>query len=77
MTRNAIGDLDVPMVRSSNPALALEVETFPGQVKKWGLGFLINTEDVEGFRSAGSLTWGESTIPTTGLILRSALAPSL
>ena len=58
MTHNAIGDLDVPMVRSSNPALALEVETFPGQVKKWGLGFLINTEDVEGFRSAGSLTWG-------------------
>ena len=58
MVRNAIGDLDVPMVRSNNPALALEVETFPGQVKKWGLTFLINTEDVEGFRSAGSLTWG-------------------
>ena len=35
MARNAIGDLNVPMVRSSNPALALEVETFPGQVKKW------------------------------------------
>jgi CubicO group peptidase (beta-lactamase class C family) len=58
MTRNAIGDLDVPMVRSNNPALALEVETFPGQVKKWGLTFLINTEDIEGFRSGGSLTWG-------------------
>ncbi len=58
MAHNAIGDLDVPMVRSNNPAVALEVETFPGQVKKWGLGFLINTEDVEGFRSAGSLTWG-------------------
>jgi CubicO group peptidase (beta-lactamase class C family) len=60
MTRNAIGDLDVPMVRSNNPALALalEVETFPGQVKKWGLTFLINTRDVEGFRAAGSLTWG-------------------
>jgi methyl acetate hydrolase len=58
MARNAIGDLDVPVVRSNNPALALEVETFPGQVKKWGLTFLINTEDVEGFRSAGSLTWG-------------------
>ena len=58
MSHNAIGDLDVPMVRSNNPALALEVETFPGQVKKWGLSFLINTEDVEGFRSAGSLTWG-------------------
>jgi CubicO group peptidase (beta-lactamase class C family) len=58
MARNAIGHLDVPIVRSNNPALALEVETFPGQVKKWGLTFLINTEDVEGFRSAGSLTWG-------------------
>jgi methyl acetate hydrolase len=58
MARNAIGDLDVPMVRSNNPALALEVETFPGQVKKWGLTFLINTKDVEGFRAAGSLTWG-------------------
>ncbi len=38
--------------------MALEIETFPGQVKKWGLTFLINTEDVEGFRAAGSLTWG-------------------
>ena len=38
--------------------MALEVETFPGQVKKWGLTFLINTKDVEGFRAAGSLTWG-------------------
>ena len=58
MACNAIGDLDVPMVRSNNPALALEVETFPGQVKKWGLTFLINTKDVEGFRAAGSLNVG-------------------
>ena len=58
MAHNAIDDLNVPMIRSNNPALALEVETFPGQVKKWGLTFLINTKDVEGFRSAGSLTWG-------------------
>jgi methyl acetate hydrolase len=58
MACSAIGDLDVPIVRSNNPALALEVETFPGQVKKWGLTFLINTEEVEGFRGAGSLTWG-------------------
>jgi len=58
MTRNAIGDLNVPMIRSSNPALALEVETFPGQVKKWGLTFLINTEAAPAGRSAGSLAWG-------------------
>ena len=58
MASNAIGELEVPMMRSNNPSLALEVETFPGQVKKWGLTFLINTEDVAGFRAAGSLTWG-------------------
>jgi methyl acetate hydrolase len=58
MASNAIGELEVPRMRSNNPLLALEVETFPGQVKKWGLTFLINTEDAEGFRAAGSLTWG-------------------
>ena len=57
MGQNHIGDIDVPMLRSADPAIALEVEMFPGQVKKWGLSFLINTEDTEGGRAAGSLTW--------------------
>jgi len=57
MARNAIGDLEVPKMRSNNPALALEVELFPGQVKKWGLSFVINTEDVKGGRAAGSISW--------------------
>ena len=58
MGRNAIGDLEVPILRSDNPAMALEVEMFPGQVKKWGLSFIINTADVEGGRAAESLAWG-------------------
>ena len=37
--------------------MALEVEFFPGIVKKWGLSFLINMDDVPGGRAAGSLTW--------------------
>ncbi len=57
MSRNAIGDLEVPVMRSANPALALDMELFPGQVKRWALGFLINTQDVEGMRAAGSLAW--------------------
>jgi methyl acetate hydrolase len=57
MGRNAIGALDVPVLRSSNPAIAREVEFFPGQVKKWGLSFLLNTEDVAGSRGAYSLAW--------------------
>jgi hypothetical protein len=31
LARNAIGDIEVPKLRSNNPALALEVELFPGQ----------------------------------------------
>jgi CubicO group peptidase (beta-lactamase class C family) len=47
----------VPILRSTNPAMAREVEFFPGQVKKWGLSFLLNTEDVAGGRGAYSLAW--------------------
>jgi methyl acetate hydrolase len=57
MGRNAIGDIEVPKLRSNNPAMALEVEMFPGQVKKWGLSFIINTQDVQGGRAAESLAW--------------------
>jgi len=57
MGQNAIGTVDVPVLRSNNPALAREVEFFPGQVKKWGLSFLLNTEDVAGGRGAYSLAW--------------------
>jgi methyl acetate hydrolase len=57
MGQNHIGEIDVPMLRSDNPQLALEVDFFPGIVKKWGLSFLINMGDVPGGRSAGSLTW--------------------
>jgi CubicO group peptidase (beta-lactamase class C family) len=57
MGENHIGDLEVPKLRSDNPQLALEVEAFPGIVKKWGLSFLINMGPVPGGRAAGSLTW--------------------
>ena len=57
MGQNAIGAIDVPMLRSNNPALAREIEFFPGQIKKWGLSFLLNTENVAGGRGAYSLSW--------------------
>ncbi len=57
MGRNAIGDLDVPPFVSDNPAVALSAELFPGQVAKWGLSFVINTEDIPGCRAANSLAW--------------------
>ncbi len=57
MGRNAIGDLVVPPFVSDNPAMALSADLFPGQVARWGLSFVINTEDIPGCRAANSLAW--------------------
>ncbi len=57
MSQNHIGDLDVNAMRTARPALSCDANFFPGMQQKWGLTFLINTEDVPGRRSAGSLCW--------------------
>jgi methyl acetate hydrolase len=57
MAQNAIGDLDVQLLKTAAPASSNDAEFFPGMVKKWGLGFMISTEQVAGGRSPGSLAW--------------------
>ncbi|MEJ0018649.1 MAG: serine hydrolase domain-containing protein [Acetobacteraceae bacterium] len=57
MTENHIGDLLVGKLPTAHPELSYDAEFFPGMAKKWGLTWLINTEDVPGRRSAGSLAW--------------------
>jgi methyl acetate hydrolase len=57
MGQNHIGDLEVLPLPTQIPHLSNPVNLFPGMVKKWGLSFLINTEQVPGGRSAGSLAW--------------------
>lgn len=57
MGQNNMGDLNVLPMKTYNPRMSNAVELFPDQPKKWGLTFLINTRDVPGRRSAGSLTW--------------------
>ena len=57
MTQNHIGALDVQPLKSGHPAVSNDADFFPGMKKKWGLSWLINTEDVPGRRSAGSLAW--------------------
>ena len=57
MAQNAIGDLEVRLLRTAVPASSNDAEFFPGMVKKWGLGFMISTAPVAGGRSAGSLAW--------------------
>ena len=57
MGENHMGPLNVLPMASFNPRVSNPVELFPGMDKKWGLSFLINTQDVPGRRSAGSLAW--------------------
>jgi methyl acetate hydrolase len=57
MGQNHMGDLDVLPLKTFNPSFSNDAEFFPGMKKKWGLSFLINTEDTSAGRSAGSLAW--------------------
>ena len=57
MGQNQIGDTNVVVLKTVMPDSSLDAEFFPGMVKKWGLGFMINTETAPTGRSAGSLAW--------------------
>src|SRR5215831_12880535 len=57
MNKNNMGDLNVTLLKTAQPDLTNDAEFFPGMVKKWGLAYMINTQDVPGGRSAGSLAW--------------------
>ncbi len=57
MARNQIGDLTVGLLKTAIPASSNDAEFFPGMVKKWGLGYMITTEEAPTGRSAGSVAW--------------------
>jgi methyl acetate hydrolase len=57
MARNQIGGLEMGLMKTEQPQSSNDVNLYPGMVKKWGLGFMINTADVPGGRAAGSLAW--------------------
>ena len=57
MERNQIGEINVAKLKTVQPQSSADAEFFPGMVKKWGLGFMINTEAAPTGRSAGSLAW--------------------
>ena len=57
MAQNHIGELNVQPLKSQSPTMSNDADFFPGMTKKWGLSWLINTEDVPDRRSAGSLAW--------------------
>ena len=57
MAQNHIGALEIGAFKTAIPPLSNDLELFPGMSKKWGLSFLINTQQAPTGRSAGSLAW--------------------
>ena len=57
MSRNAMGDNKVTLLKTQMPPLSADAEFFPGIAKSWGLSFMINDKEAPTGRSAGSLGW--------------------
>jgi len=57
MAQNAIGGLDVRLLKTAAPGYSNDAEFFPGMRKKWSLGFMVSPEAVPGGRGPGSLAW--------------------
>ncbi len=57
MSRNAMGNIKVQILKTAIPSLTNDAEFFPGMPKSWGLSFMINEERAPTGRSAGSLAW--------------------
>jgi methyl acetate hydrolase len=57
MSQNHIGNLNAGMLKTAMPTASNDVNFFPGMDQKWGLSFLINTQQGPAGRSAGSLAW--------------------
>ena len=57
MGRNQIGALDVSRMQTVMPPMSNDAEFFPGMVKGWGYGFVINSEKGHAGRAANSLAW--------------------
>jgi CubicO group peptidase (beta-lactamase class C family) len=58
MSRNQIGTLGVPAVKTAMPERSADFAFVNDGRDKWGLGFLITAVGTPGKRAAGSLSWG-------------------
>jgi CubicO group peptidase (beta-lactamase class C family) len=57
LARNRTGDMLVSRLDPAMLHMSNKVEFLPGIRKCWGLGFMVNLEDLPGGRKAGSLAW--------------------
>ncbi|MEP6960689.1 MAG: serine hydrolase domain-containing protein [Acidobacteriota bacterium] len=57
MMKNQIGGIRAGAMKSFQPNVSADVDTNPGSVDKWGLGFLLHGPGKTGERSEGSMAW--------------------
>lgn len=57
MLENQIGDIPIPLLKTTVPAVTADAEFFPGRKKTHSMAFERIEEDVPGMRSAGSQFW--------------------
>jgi methyl acetate hydrolase len=57
MGQNQIGEVNVGVLKTTQPAVSNDVDFFPGIELKWGFGHMMNTQAVPGGRGPASLTW--------------------
>ena len=58
MKENHIVSIGVPALKSALPGRSAAFSVIADGRDKWGLGFLITADAIEGKRSPGSLSWG-------------------
>jgi CubicO group peptidase (beta-lactamase class C family) len=57
MTQNHVGSLSAGKLKSVKTMYSADMDVHPGHTDGFGYGFLLNVEDYDGGRSAGSLAW--------------------
>ena len=57
MAQNHIGNLEAGAMSTVAPPFSNDFDFFAGSIDRFGLGFLINGQRVDGGRAAGSLAW--------------------
>jgi len=57
MAENHIGALQAGILKTNAPAMTNDVDFFPGQSVRWGLGYMLTLERGPNGRSPGSVTW--------------------
>jgi CubicO group peptidase (beta-lactamase class C family) len=57
MGENHIGGLQVGVLRTTRPLMTNDVDLFPGQTMRWGLGYMLTPDGCPCGRGAGGINW--------------------